>query len=154
MSLEVTFLFSQCGISAVKLVSKTLRFFSVVTQMQFLLMIQKLRGDRKESGFLENMVFPFYEFSTTHLSVQVIYAVGISGHVLSHFLGHEEHCNRRLWRKQKCFLPITHFYSNVYVHTLSPSHARKSTYTLIVFLYFPWRIVPQKSTFKGKRLML
>ena len=45
----------------------------------------RLRGDRKESGFFENMVFTFHEFSTASLSVHVIYAVGISGHVLDHF---------------------------------------------------------------------
>ena len=45
----------------------------------------RLTGDRKESGFFENMVFTFHEFSTASLSVHVIYAVGISGHVLDHF---------------------------------------------------------------------
>ena len=48
-----------------------------------------LRGDRKECDFLENMVFSFHEFSTAPLSVHVIYSLGISGHVLNHFLGHE-----------------------------------------------------------------
>ena len=35
-------------------------------------------------------MFSFHEFSTAPLSVHVIYAVGISGHVLNNFLGHED----------------------------------------------------------------
>ena len=36
------------------------------------------------------MVFSFHEFSTAPLSVHVLYAVGISGQVLNHFLELED----------------------------------------------------------------
>ena len=35
-------------------------------------------------------MFSFHEFSTVRLSVHVRYGLGISGHVLNHFLGHED----------------------------------------------------------------
>jgi hypothetical protein len=33
-----------------------------------------------------------------------------------------QRCNRRLWRKQKCFLPLTRFYTNLHVHILAGAH--------------------------------
>ena len=51
-----------------------------------------------------------------------------------------QRCTRRLWRKQKCFLPLTPFYSNVHVHTPAGAHihahSHKSTYTLNLFPVF------------------
>ena len=45
-----------------------------------------------------------------------------------------------------------------YVHILAGAHIHahsliKALTLSIYFLYFPWRIMSQKSTFKGKRLM-
>ena len=103
-------------------------------------------------------MFSFHEFSTALLSMHVIYAVGISGHVLNHFLRLEDHvvmdaCGER----KKCFLPLTRFYSNVHVHILACAHIHthsliKARTFSVCFLYFPWRIMSQKSTFNGKSL--
>ena len=65
------------------------------------------------------MVFSFNELSTALLSVHVIYAVGISGHVLNHFLRHEDHVVMDACGESKCFLPLTRFYSNLHVHILA-----------------------------------
>ena len=75
-----------------------------------------------------------------------------SGHFWSIFRTWRQRCNRRLWRKQMCFLPLTRFYSNVHVRarTITRSISQKHVHS-ICFLYFPWRIVSQKSTFNGKR---
>ena len=94
-------------------------------------------------------MFTFHEFSTAPLSVHVIYAVGISAHARSEpFLGHEDNVVIDACGESKCFLALTRFYSNVHAHSLI-----KARTLSICFLYFPWRIVSQKSTFKGKSLM-
>ena len=70
-------------------------------------------------------------------------AVGISGHVLNHFLRLEDHvvmdaCGER----KKCFLPLTRFYSNVHVHILACAHIHthsliKARTFSVCFLYSP-----------------
>ena len=60
-------------------------------------------------------------------AVHVIYAVGISGHVLNHFLGHQDNANPFLFECTRA-------------HTCGRAHSRalshKSTYTLNSFSVF------------------
>ena len=68
--------------------------------------------------------------------------MGISGHVLNRFLGHEDNVVIDACSESKCFLPLTRFYSNVHVHTLAGAHIHAHSlikarrYTLSLFSVF------------------
>ena len=49
--------------------------------------------------------------------------------------------------------PFCHTYTLAGGRAHSRALSHKNKYTLNFFLYFPWRIVSQKSTFKGKSIM-
>ena len=100
-----------------------LRPSDTVTRTTNSLVLTKIKGWQEGKWFLGKYGVLISRFISRHLCQCMLYRLwAFLDTFWTIFRTYRQRYNRRLWQKQKCFLPLTRFYSNVHVHTLAGAH--------------------------------